>query len=61
MGASHRLSWVAGLDGPGGLGHGVPGGGQMLGMQEEGRLEVRENWAKDRPEPGQGVEEAVQD
>lgn len=33
----------------------------MLGMQEEGRLEVGENWAKDRPELGQGVEEAGQD
>lgn len=33
----------------------------MLGMQEEGRLEVGENWAKDRPELGQGVEEAGRD
>lgn len=33
----------------------------MLGLQEEGRLEVGENWAGGRPELGQGVEEAGQD
>lgn len=63
MGASRRLSWVAGLDGLGGLGHGVPGEGQVLGLQEEGPLEewkepLGENWAEDRPELEQGAEEA---
>lgn len=60
MGASRRLSWVAGLDG---LGHGVLGEGQVLGLQWEVPLEVwkeplGENWAEDRPELEQGAEEA---
>lgn len=65
MGASRRLSWAAGLDGLGGLGHGAAGEGQVLGLQEEEPLEVGEqplgkNWAEDWPELELGEEEVGQ-
>lgn len=51
------------MNGQGGLGHGVQGGGQTQGVLEEGPLEAGEqplggNWATDRPEQERGVEEA---
>lgn len=63
MGASHRLSWVAGLEAPEGLGHGVPSGGQMLGVRAEEPLEAGEPppgeiWAMDWPEREEQQEEA---
>lgn len=63
MGASHRLSWVAGLEAPGGPGHGVPSGGRMLGVRAEEPLEAGEpppgeNWAKDWPGREEQREEA---
>lgn len=56
---------MAGLDGLGGLGHGVQGGGQTRGVQEEGTLEMvkwppggkqADGWPKEE----QGLEKARQ-
>lgn len=54
---------MAGLEAPRGLGCGVPGGGQTLGVREEGPWDaeageqpLRENRAEGRPEGGQGEE-----
>lgn len=54
---------MAGSEGQGGPEHGVRGGGQTLGVWEEGPLEVGEqplgeNQAKGRPERERGVQEA---